>query len=135
MLYFSFYFTFHFFTYYNNKIPFTLKQLKEDRIKITPKLLKKEEDFSPISPELIKDLRDRTLFATPDWYRFIKKNQHRIDWSLLSGNPNAIKILENNKDKIDWQLLCYNKNAIKLLKERIEYEKLYHQKNQIMIIQ
>ena len=63
------------------------------------------------------------MFATPDWYRFIKKNQHRIDWSLLSGNPNAIKILENNKDKIDWQLLCYNKNAIKLLKERIEYEK------------
>ena len=39
----------------------TLKKLKEDRLSITSKLLKKDEDFSPISPELIKDLRDRTL--------------------------------------------------------------------------
>ena len=43
----------------------TLKKLNEDRIKITSKLLKKDEDFLPVSPELIKDLRDRTLFATP----------------------------------------------------------------------
>ena len=41
----------------------TLKKLKEDRIKITSKILKKDKDFYPISPELIKDLRDRTLFC------------------------------------------------------------------------
>ena len=39
----------------------TLKQLKKDRLSITSKLLKKDEDFLPISPELIKDLRDKTL--------------------------------------------------------------------------
>ena len=43
----------------------TLKKLKEDRLSITSKILKKDEDFLPISPEFIKDLRDRTLFATP----------------------------------------------------------------------
>jgi hypothetical protein len=43
----------------------TLKKLKEDRLSIASKLLKKDEDFLPISPEFIKDLRDRTLFATP----------------------------------------------------------------------
>ena len=31
-------------------------------LSITSKLLKKDEDFLPVSPELIKDLRDRTLF-------------------------------------------------------------------------
>ena len=31
------------------------------RLSITSKILKKDEDFLPISPELIKDLRDKTL--------------------------------------------------------------------------
>ena len=39
----------------------TLKKLKKDRLSITSKLLKKDEDFLPISSELIKDLRDKTL--------------------------------------------------------------------------
>ncbi len=30
---------------------------------------------------------------------------HKLDWSALSENPNAISILEANKDKIDWKLL------------------------------
>jgi len=45
-------------------MPPTLKKLKEDRLSITSKILKKDQDFLPISPELIKDLRDRTLFST-----------------------------------------------------------------------
>jgi|SaaInl3SG_22_DNA_1037383.scaffolds.fasta_scaffold07204_3 hypothetical protein len=43
----------------------TLKKLKEDRLSITSKLLKTNKDYIPVSPELIKDLRDRTLFSTP----------------------------------------------------------------------
>tara|TARA_B110000444_G_scaffold252192_1_gene281120 strand:+ start:247 stop:390 length:144 start_codon:yes stop_codon:yes gene_type:complete len=46
-------------------MPTTLKQINESRINITSKLLKKDEDFSPISPELIKDLRDKTLLENP----------------------------------------------------------------------
>jgi hypothetical protein len=42
-------------------MPVTLAKLKESKIKIASKLLKKDEDFLPISPELIKDLRDKTL--------------------------------------------------------------------------
>jgi hypothetical protein len=38
-----------------------MPNLKEDRLSITSKILKKDEDFLPISPALIKDLRDRTL--------------------------------------------------------------------------
>jgi hypothetical protein len=39
----------------------TLKKLKEDKISVTSKLLKKDEDFLPISPEFIKDLKDKIL--------------------------------------------------------------------------
>jgi len=46
-------------------MPPILKKLNTDRIKIASKLLKKDQDFLTVSPELIKDLRDRTLFSTP----------------------------------------------------------------------
>ena len=39
----------------------TLKKLKEDTLNTTSKILKKDEDFLPISPEFIKDLRDKIL--------------------------------------------------------------------------
>ena len=45
----------------------TLKKLNEDRLSITSKILKKDQDFSPISPEFIKDLRDsRNLLSWID---------------------------------------------------------------------
>ncbi len=39
----------------------TLKKLKEDKISVASKILKKDEDFLPISPEFIKDLKDKIL--------------------------------------------------------------------------
>ncbi len=39
----------------------------------------------------------------------------KIDWSALSGNPNAIPILQNNLDKVNWKTLSKNPNAIHLL--------------------
>jgi hypothetical protein len=40
-----------------------------------------------------------------------------IDYGLLSGNtnPGAIPLLENEYSKIDWKLLSKNPNAIHLL--------------------
>ena len=39
----------------------TLKKLKEDKISIASKILKKDEDFLPISPEFIEDLKNKIL--------------------------------------------------------------------------
>ena len=33
---------------------------------------------------------------------------NKVDWKLLSKNPNAMSILENNLDKINWDILCLN---------------------------
>ena len=41
----------------------------------------------------------------------------KIDWYLLSRNPNAIHLLEQNKDKIVWSHLSLNPNAIHLLEQ------------------
>ena len=35
----------------------------------------------------------------------------KVDWYMLSGNPNAIPILEKNLDKVNWGWLCVNPNA------------------------
>ena len=42
-------------------------------------------------------------------------NNHKINWSYLSNNPNAISLLEKNFDKINWYNLSSNPNAISLL--------------------
>jgi len=42
---------------------------------------------------------------------------NKIEWKILSLNPNAIYILEKNIDKIDWHNLSRNPNAIHILKE------------------
>jgi hypothetical protein len=34
----------------------------------------------------------------------------KVDWALLSRNPNAIHILEKNLDKVDWYWLSLNPN-------------------------
>ena len=42
---------------------------------------------------------------------------NKINWDLLSKNPNAIELLKENQDKINWNILSLNPNAIELLKE------------------
>ena len=44
----------------------------------------------------------------------------RVDWRLLSENPNAIHLLEQNLDKVDWYWLSYNPNAIHLLEQNVD---------------
>ena len=54
----------------------------------------------------------------------IYKFEHldKVDWCLLSCNPNVIHILENNLEKINWYYLSRNCSveAIQLLKENID---------------
>tara|TARA_Y100000389_G_C17432756_1_gene503705 strand:- start:138 stop:422 length:285 start_codon:yes stop_codon:yes gene_type:complete len=35
-------------------------------------------------------------------------NKSKLDWNLLSCNPNAINLLKENKDKINWSWLSVN---------------------------
>ena len=66
----------------------TLKKLNEDRINITSKILKKDEDFLPISPEFIKDLKDKTLLENSALKLSIS------DYELMCNNKT---ILNNSK--------------------------------------
>ena len=55
----------------------------------------------------------------------LERNIKRVNWKLLSCNPNAIHILEKNQDKIEWVYLSSNVNAIELLeknKDKICFE-------------
>jgi len=47
----------------------------------------------------------------------LQKNYDKIDWMVLSANPNAIHLIEKNMDKIDWTVLSGNPNAIHLLEK------------------
>ena len=44
----------------------------------------------------------------------------KINWNMLSENPNAIHLLENNLDKINWIHLSLNPNAIHLLENNLD---------------
>ena len=54
---------------------------------------------------------------------FIQIN--KLDWMILSSNPNAIQLLGQNPDKINWTYLSINPAAIELLKENTEEEDAY----------
>ncbi len=56
------------------------------------------------------------LSKNPNAIGLLESNTDKIDWSLLSLNPNAISLLKDNPDKIDWHWLSKNPNAIELLK-------------------
>ena len=44
----------------------------------------------------------------------------KLNWSMLSRNPNAIHILEKNLDKVDWETLSRNPNAIPILEKNLD---------------
>ena len=53
----------------------------------------------------------------------IKKDIDSISWYLLAENPEAIGILKKYSEKIIWNVLSSNPNAIDLLREKWEEEK------------
>ena len=69
--------------------------------------------------------------------KFLKENHNKINWDILSENPNAIDILNENKDKINWYALSKNPNAISILKEypeKIKWFQLSENPNAISIL-
>ena len=46
--------------------------------------------------------------------KLLEANQDKIDWMLLSSNPNAIDILENNIYKADKWELSVNPNTVRI---------------------
>ena len=49
--------------------------------------------------------------------QILKQHPDKINWNMLSHNPNAIELLRKNPDKINWLGLSQNPNAIELLKD------------------
>ena len=63
-----------------------------------------------------KDKLDwRILSRNPNAIDLLTANQYKIDWYNLSSNPCAIDLLKANKDKIDWFQLSVNPCAMDLL--------------------
>ena len=46
------------------------------------------------------------------WNEFVLKNENKVNWSMLSRNPNiTMELVKDNPDKPwDWQYLSYNPN-------------------------
>ena len=68
---------------------------------------------------------------TASEYNALSENK-KIDWKILSKNPNAIHLLMKNEAKIDWRALSENYNAIHLLKinkDKISIYSLLKNKN------
>ena len=58
-------------------------------------------------------------------YYINEKNPEKINWDVLSTNPNAIELLKKNPEKINWGSLSENPNAIELLYQNPEKINLY----------
>jgi hypothetical protein len=72
------------------------------------------------------------LSTNPNAVYILEQNLDRINWNLLSANPNAIHILERNMDKINWHWLTENPNAIHILErnmDKIDYSSIYFNPN------
>ena len=47
----------------------------------------------------------------------LESNLDKVDWDMLSLNPNGIKLLEQNPNRIYWSHLSRNPNAMGLLEQ------------------
>jgi len=85
----------------------------------------------------INKLQWNMISKNPNAIELLRANQDKIDWVVLSGNPNAIELLRANQDKIDWVELSENPNAIELLRENqdeISWEGLSRNPNAIDLL-
>jgi len=60
------------------------------------------------------------LSSNPNAIHILSKNIDKIDWIELSSNPNAMMLLEKNQDKIDWDFLSSNPSIFELDYEALE---------------
>jgi len=88
--------------------------------------------------EIVMKIDWRVLSGNPNAINLLEQNQDKIDWSRLSQNPNAIDLLEANQDKIDWRKLSRNPNAIHLLEanqDKIHWKWLSTNPNAIHLLE
>jgi hypothetical protein len=52
--------------------------------------------------------------------KIFQENIDKLNWNILSKNPNALYLLEQNMDKINWSQLSENPNALYLLEQNID---------------
>jgi len=60
------------------------------------------------------------LSSNPNAVALLRENPLQIDWTRLSRNPNAIALLKENPDKIDWSMLSKNPSIF-----TYDYDKMY----------
>jgi hypothetical protein len=79
------------------------------------------------NPKAIQLLKVRVEYERQLKRRDRLKLSNKIDWALLSRNPNAIEILVANKKKINWSSLSRNPNAIDILEanqDKIDWKEI-----------
>jgi len=67
----------------------------------------------------------------------LRENPSKINWDILSENPNGLELLNENRDKINWYSLSRNPNGISILKEypeKIKWLQLSENPNAIPIL-
>ena len=102
--------------------PETVELLEENRDKIVWQNLSNNSN-----PKAIQLLKEHIEYEKRLKRRYRLKLSNKIDWALLSSNPNAIEILAANKKKINWSSLSRNPNAMNLLEanqEKINWKML-----------
>jgi hypothetical protein len=95
-------------------------------------------DLSNHNDSNIEKLDWEILSSNPNAIHLLGKNPDKIDWSFLSSNPNAIHLLEQNPTKIDWEYLSSNPNAIDLLEQnptKIDWYALSFNPNAIHLLE
>ncbi len=60
------------------------------------------------------------LYSNKNAINYFKERYNKVNWFMLSFNPDACDIIENNQDKINWSNLSKNKNAVYILKNNLD---------------
>ena len=108
-------------------------ELIKEKIKLENNLNHDQLDDLPDSEKINWEV----LSANPNAIDILKAKPEKIDWKELSANPNAIDMLKANKDKIDWHRLSANPNAIDMLKankDKIDWRWLSGNPNAIKLL-
>ena len=74
------------------------------------------------------------LSLNPNANYYLQENYHKIYWDNISENYNCIDIIEKNIDKINWSSLSNNKNAIHLLEKNIDKIDFYNLSDLILYL-
>ena len=78
------------------------------------------------------------MSKNPNAIPILKENLDRVDWYWLSANPNAMDILKGNLDRVDWYWLSANPNAMDIIKEnldRVDWMRLSSNPNAVEILE